>query len=79
MYISIQQVKNAFRSSAKLSLFLLFFIPASVFGQEINTKLTQTIRGVITDAASGEAVPFASVALADSQGRGTVSDRKSVV
>jgi hypothetical protein len=71
---SIPKVKNALKSSAKLSLFLLFFIPASVLGQETDTKLTQTIRGVITDVASGEAIPFASVALEDNPGKGAVTD-----
>jgi len=71
---NIQRVEYALRSGAKFSLFLLFFVPVSVWGQETHTKLTQTIRGVITDAASGEAVPFASVALVDHPEKGAVSD-----
>lgn len=73
---SIRKVKNALKSSTKLSLFLLFFIPVSLFGQENNTKLTQTIRGVIADAASGETIPFASISLADNPGKGAVTDNE---
>ncbi len=71
---SIQKVRVTLKSRVKFSLFLLFTISISAYSQETNTKLTQTIRGVITDAASGEAIPFTSVSLADNPGRGTVTD-----
>ena len=68
---SISKVRNVLKSSVKLSLFLLFFIPVSVLGQEV---LTQTLRGIITDAASGEVIPYATVTLEESPEKGVVSD-----
>lgn len=71
---NIQKVKNALIPSVKLSFFLLFSIAVTAFGQKNNAKLTQTIRGVITDAASGETIPYATISLADNPKIGVVSD-----
>ena len=55
-------------------LLLLLFLTGQSFAQNSTDKLTQTIRGIITDAASGEAIPFASVSLVDSPEKGAMSD-----
>ena len=61
-------------SEITLSLLFLSFLPAFASGQDSGDKLTQTIRGVITDAASGEVIPFASVSLADNPEKGAMSE-----
>ena len=70
----IQKAKNTLKSNVKFSFFLLLFIPVSLLAQNPDGKPTQIMRGVITDAASGEAIPFASVSLVDNPEKGTVSD-----
>lgn len=53
-----------------------FLLPQILFAQ--NTKqLTQTIRGVITDRASGESLPFTAVGIADTQ-MGTTTDEEGM-
>lgn len=71
---SIKKVENALKASVKLSLFLLFTISVSAYSQENNTKITQAIRGVITDAASGKSIPFAAVSLAENPEKGAMTD-----
>ena len=51
-------------------LILIFLLPSAVSGQQ----LTQTIRGVVIDEASGAPVGYASVALPEMTGWGTVAD-----
>lgn len=58
----------------RLSLVLLLFIPIFAFGQKNDARPTQIIRGIVKDASSGEAIPFASVSLADNSGKGVISD-----
>lgn len=53
---------------------LLTFAPVFLYAQHSDSRPTQTIKGIITDAASGETIPFASVTLADNPEKGTVSD-----
>lgn len=45
-----------------------------VYSQGQNNLLTQTVRGVVTDAASGYPVPFATVVITDLSATGTVAD-----
>ncbi|MDR2915468.1 MAG: TonB-dependent receptor [Tannerella sp.] len=66
-------VKNLGKSKIWPLFLLLTAIPVSSFGQHDN-KLTQTIRGIITDAASGETIPFASITLTDNMEKGATSD-----
>lgn len=51
-------------------IFLLFQIGG--YGQ--NAPLTQTIRGIVTDAVSGYPIPYATVVLTDLSGKGSVTD-----
>ena len=75
MKTSIHKVMNAVRAGASLFIFFLSLVPAGALGEAVDGELRQAIRGVVTDAASGEAVAFASVVLAeDEEGRATVSD-----
>ena len=55
-------------------LFILIFLSVQSSAQNSTDKLTQTIRGIITDAASGEAIPYASVSLVDTPEKGAMSD-----
>lgn len=71
---SNQTIKNLFKPGIKSLLFILLFFPTIIFSQESDNKPAQTIRGIITDAASGEIIPFASVALADTPEKGDMSD-----
>lgn len=45
-----------------------------IYGQGQSSLLTQTVRGVVTDAASGYPVPFATVVVTDLSATGTVAD-----
>lgn len=55
-------------------LFLLISLSLGARGQVVENRLTQTIRGTITDAASGETIPFATVNLPEMPERVAVSD-----
>ncbi len=60
-------------------LFLLFFslgISNTTFAQAQPGIPVQTIRGVITDAASGHPIPYATVWLGEQPGTGAVTDEK---
>lgn len=43
-------------------------------GQEVEKRLTRTIRGIVTDAASGVTIPFATISLAEMPEQVAVSD-----
>lgn len=58
---------------AIFSLVFLFLIPVLASGQKTNTKPTQTLRGIVKDAASGEPIPFVAVVLADHPDKGAIS------
>ena len=72
-YFSISGI-NVSKQKIKPLLLLLSFLPVLAFGQNFDDKPTQTIRGVITDAASGEAIPYASITLVDNPEKGAMSD-----
>lgn len=67
-------VRNSYRPSIKSLLFLLSLLPLFAFARNSESKPTQIIRGIITDAASGETIPFASIILADNPDKGAMSD-----
>lgn len=67
-------VRNIFRCSVTTAFVLLVFIPVPILGQKTANKPTQTIRGIVTDAASGEAIPFASIVLVNDLQKGVMSD-----
>lgn len=78
-----QKIKSILRSGLRISVVILFLIPAFAFGQKTDTRSaqissiqnrsTQTIRGTITDAASGEPIPFATLSLVDIPDKGATS------
>lgn len=59
-----------YRFLISVVVFLIFQICG--YGQ--NTALTQTIRGIVTDAVSGYPIPYATVVLTDLSGKGSVTD-----
>ena len=69
---SDQKVEYILKSGIKFLFVLLLIIPA--FGRNANAQQTQTIRGTITDAASGKPIPFAAVSLAENPEKGAMSD-----
>lgn len=63
------------KSCIKICIILLLSVfQLTAFAQNISDMPTQTIRGVITDAASGETIPFATVTLVDNPEKGVVTD-----
>ncbi len=60
----------------KIIIVVLFLLPQILLAQKTE-QLTQTVRGVITDKASGELLPAISVKIANTQ-MGTISDEVGV-
>lgn len=62
----------------KLSFALLSFLCFSFYvqAQKSSSELTQIVRGIVIDGASGHPIPYATVMLADNPGIGTVTDDK---
>src|SRR5690554_6737639 len=54
----------------------LFLLPQLLWAQN-DSQLSQTIRGTVTDRASGEALPFVAVGIADTQ-MGTTTDEQGI-
>ena len=71
---TIQKINCILKSGIKLSLVLLCVIPIFAFGQKADTGSTQTIKGIITDVASGETIPFATIVLIETPDKGGTSD-----
>jgi hypothetical protein len=61
---------------SEIALIILFLLPQILFAQ-VPKQLTQTIRGVVTDKASGESLAFVPVGIEDSQ-IGSSTDDKGV-
>lgn len=74
MKIKDLQNKRIPQSGKWFSFVFLFLIPVLVFGQQTDSKPTQLIRGIVKDAASGEAIPYATVSLGNMTGIGAISD-----
>lgn len=66
--------KNKYRMKNIISLILCIATALNALAQINDNRPTQTIRGIVTDRASGSPVPFASVGLTDSPETGTVTD-----
>lgn len=70
IFDKIYKIMGMLRGKATI-LLLCILISTTAFSQN---QLTQTIRGVITDRSSGEALPFVSVGLSDLPNIGTTTD-----
>ena len=60
----------------KIIVIIIFLFPISLFSQETKSELVQTIRGIVTDNASGVPLPYVSIGLLDKPSIGTSTDDK---
>lgn len=74
--ITIALKKSSMRKRPAILLILSFLLP-QILSAQSTEPLTQTIRGVITDKASGELLPFIPVGIANTQ-MGTTTDEEGM-
>ncbi len=60
----------------KIIVIIILLFPISLFSQETKSELVQTIRGIVTDNASGVPLPYVSIGLLDKPSIGTSTDDK---